>query len=610
MKLAINIYMKYLLRYLKINFYIIKNKLLFLILTKIDKKTFIIILSAFVGVFASLGAVTLKSAVHFFQKESKYIFDLMNVPSLYFFLPFFGIIISLLFIKILFKNKFTRGLSNIIYSIIRKKSDIPSGEIFSHLLTSSATVGTGGSVGLEAPIVIIGASIGSNVAKEFKLNYHNKTLLLACGSAAGISAIFNSPIAGVIFAFEVLLPDISISSFIPLLLASAISSVVSKLLYSGQIFYFVSQGWNVYDIPFYILLGLLTGFISLYIKKVTLYFEKHTDKKFFNLNKTIIGGLILCLLIFIFPPLFGEGYSTVIYLLNGKETSILSFGSYFIKNKIDLKFLIIISSLLIIFLKAIATSLTLYAGGNGGIIAPSLFTGAITGFVFSYSINQSSFIQLNQPNFIVVGMAGILTGVLHAPLTGIFLIAEVTGGYKLIVPLMIVTSLSFFISKYFDKYSVYTSSLSHHGIDFRSEKEKYVIQNLKIKDLLETNFITLNPNMTVGELMEKLKTSNRNLFPVVNDDEILVGVVTLNDIREILLQEDVYNILLVYEVMNTNFVSVEINQDIHNLIKIFEEKQIWNIAVTENGKYKGFVSKSNLFNRYISLWHQQRNEEI
>lgn len=602
--------MKHLLRYSKINLYLIKNKLFHLLFSKTDKKTFILISSAIVGVFASLGAVTLKSAVHFFQNESKYIFDILNIPFLYFFLPMFGIIISLLFIKFLFKDKFTRGLGNIIYSIIRKKSNIASREIFSQLLTSSATVGTGGSVGLEAPIVAIGASIGSNIANEFKFSYHYKTLLLACGSAAGISAIFNSPIAGVIFAFEVLLPDISISSFIPLLIASAISSVVSKLLYSGQIFYFVTQGWNVNDIPFYILLGVFTGFISLYIKKVTLFFEKHSKNNFFKTNKTLIGGLTLCLLIFLFPPLFGEGYSTVINLLNGNENTILGFGSYFIINQVDIKFIIIISSLLIIFLKAIATSLTLYAGGNGGIIAPSLFTGAVTGFVFSYSINQFPIIHLNEPNFIVVGMAGILTGVLHAPLTGIFLIAEVTGGYKLIVPLMIVTALSFFISKHFDKYSVYTSSLSHRGIDFRSEKEKYVIQNLKMNDLLETNFIILQPNMTIGELIEKIKTSKRNLFPVVNEENILVGVVTLDDIREIILQKEIYKILLVYEVMNTNFASVEINHDINNLIQIFEEKQIWNIAVTENGKYKGFVSKSNLFNKYISLWYQQRNDEI
>lgn len=596
-------------KFIKIYFYLLKKRSIAFLNNKIDKKTFILISSAVVGIFSSLGAVLLKNVVHFFQTQSKYFFNQIGIPTIFIFLPLFGIIVSLMIIKFLFKGNITRGLSNIIYLIIRKKSDIPPRKIFSHLLTSGATVG-GGSVGLEAPIVIIGAAIGSNIAKELKLNYHYRTLLLACGSAAGISAIFNSPIAGVIFSFEVLLPDISISSFIPLLMASAISSIVSKLLYSGQIFYFVTEGWKFDAIPFYFFLGIISGLISLYMKKITAIIEKHSEKNKFQLRKTLIGGITLCFLIFLFPPLFGEGYSTVINLLNGNDKILFGFGSELITRYGNAQAAIIIYAILIILMKVVATSLTLYAGGNGGIIAPSLFTGAITGFLFAYSMNTLGFTHLIEPNFIVVGMAGILAGVLHAPLTGIFLIAEITGGYLLIVPLMIVTAISFFISKYFDKNSIYTASLMNRGIDFRSEKEKFAIQNLSLKELLENNFEKITPNMKIGDLIEKIQHSKRNLFPVVNEQNILVGVVTLDDIREVLLQKEIYNVLLVFEIMNTNFHSIDINADINQVMKIFEENQVWNIAVTENGKYKGFVSKSNLFNRYISLWHKQRSEEI
>lgn len=313
-------------RHIRVFLYLLKKRTIIFFNNRIDKKTFILISSAVVGIFASLGAVVLKTVVHFFQTQSKNFFNQIGIPTLFIFLPLLGIFISLLIVKFLFKGKITRGLSNIIYLIIRKKSDIPPRKILSHLLTSGATVGTGGSVGLEAPIVVIGAAIGSNVAKELKLNYHYRTLLLACGSAAGISAIFNSPIAGVIFAFEVLLPDISISSFIPLLIASAISSIVSKLLYSGQIFFFLTEGWKFEAIPFYFLLGIFSGFISLYMKKITTIIEKHSENKS-QIKKTLIGGVALCILIFLFPPLFGEGYSSIINLLNGNEKILLGFGS-------------------------------------------------------------------------------------------------------------------------------------------------------------------------------------------------------------------------------------------------------------------------------------------
>jgi CIC family chloride channel protein len=596
------------LRYLKINLLILRKNTFRFLTNKIEPKTYILISSLIVGLLSGFAAVALKSVVHFFQHESKAVMESIGTSFLIYFFPLIGIVISILIIKFIFKGKITTGLSNIIYSIIRKKSDIPAVKIFSHLLTSGATVGMGGSVGLEAPIVVIGASIGSNIAKELKFNYHHRTLLLACGSAAGISAIFNSPIAGVIFAIEVLLPDITVSSFIPLLIASASSAVLSKIIYSGQLFFLVTSGWHFYAIPYYILLGLLCGFISLYMIRITIAIENRAAKIKNQFHKVLLGGMLLCFLIFLLPPLFGEGYSTIITLLSGKYYDILS--NTFFKTFLSPDLLLIIFVVIIILTKVIATSLTIGAGGNGGIIAPSLFTGALTGFLLAHTLRYLRIIDLDQANFIVVGMAGILAGVLHAPLTGIFLIAEITGGYALIIPLMIVTSISFFISKHFNKNSVYTAALARQGIDFRSDKESFSVQNISLYNLVETDFHKFQPNMRFRDLVEKIKHSNRNLFPVVNKEDRLVGVITLDDVREVMLDKEIYDILLINEIMNSNFQTIDINSEINTVLKIFNDEKVWNIAVTQNNKFVGFISKSNLFNKYISLWHEQHEDEI
>jgi len=600
--------MKFLFKYLKVNSkLLIKKSLLFLKL-RVEFKTFVILLSIVVGIISGLAAVLLKNIVLFIHQEPPKIFSDLGINFLLPLTPLLGIILSVIVTKLFFNGKITVGLSNIIYRILRKSSDIPKQDLFSHLLTSGITIGFGGSAGLEAPIVATGAAIGSNAAKEVKFNYQIRTLLLACGSAAGISAIFNSPIAGVIFAFEVLLPQFSIASFIPLLIASASSAVLSKFLYSGQLFYLVTQGWQIEAVPFYILLGILCGFVSLYMIKATYLSEKIFNKYSNKLSKALIGGLILSVLIFFIPPLYGEGYSSVINLLSGKYELILK--NNLLLNFLDQNLAIILFSFLIIFSKVIATSLTLNSGGNGGIFAPSLFTGAFTGFLLASLLKYMGVADLNHPNFIAVGMAGILSGVLHAPLTGIFLIAEITGGYSLIVPLMIVSALSFFISRYFHPYSIYTAALARRGIEFRSEKEKYFIQQINITELVETDFTKILPNMTIGNLMKNIVTTKRNILPVVDEYGKLLGVITLNDIREVMLHSEVYNVLLAYEVMNPNFYTIEINSDMNQLLDIFEQEQIWNVAVTKKGKYVGFISKSNLFNRYISAFSDHEKETI
>ena len=576
--------------------------------SKIEQRTFIILSSLAVGVLTGLASALLKNFVHFLEEKPGNYFNQHGIGFILPFFPMIGIILSVAVTILFFNGKLSKGISNVIYLITRKASDIPKQDIFSHYITSGLSVGLGGSAGLEAPIVITGAAIGSNLAKEMKFNYKVKTILLASGSAAGISAIFNSPIAGVIFAVEILLPEFSIPYFIPLLIASASAAVVSRFLYSGQIFYLVTEGWQLNAIPFYIVLGILCGVISFYNIKSTFFIEKIFEKIGKTYLRIILGGAVLCLLVILFPSLYGEGYIAVKFLLAGQYDKIIPGG--FAINFIDKNLALIVIAALIILTKVIATTVTISSGGNGGIIAPSLFTGAFTGFLLAQLVGYLGLANLNHPNFIVVGMAGILSGVLHAPLTGIFLGAEVTGGYKLIVPLMIVTALSYFISRYFHHESIYTAPLVEKGIKFRSEKEKYFIRMIGIRDIIENDFVRVRPEMTLREVMRKIVKSKRNLFPVVDSEEKLLGIITLDDIREVMLNPDVYDVVLAYEIMNTGFNSIDINSELYFALNKFEEDNVWNLAVTENGKYRGFISKSNIFNKYLSSWAKQQAEEI
>jgi len=600
--------MSHFLKYLKVNVKIFIKNIINILYSRIELKTFVIISSLVVGVLSGLASALLKNLVHFLEVEPKLYFDHIGIGFILPIFPLLGIILSVIVTVLLFNGKLSRGISNVIYTIMRKASDIPRQDIFSHYITSGLSVGFGGSAGLEAPIVITGAAIGSNLAKELKFNYRIRTILLASGSAAGISAIFNSPIAGVIFAAEVLLPEFSIPSFIPLLIASASAAVVSKFLYSGQIFYLITEGWVLKAVPFYILLGILCGIISLYNIKATFFIEEYFEKLGKRYLKIIIGGVLLCLMIFILPPLYGEGYLSVKNLLAGQYDKILP--GYLPINFIDKNFLLIIVAVVIIITKVLATSLTTSSGGNGGIIAPSLFTGAFTGFSLAHLMGYLNIVQLSHSNFIVVGMAGVLSGILHAPLTGIFLIAEITGGYTLIVPLMIVTALSYFISRYFHPESIYTAPLIKRGVKFRSEKEKYFIQQMTVRDIIEKDFVTIKPNVTLREIVDKIIHSKRNLFPVVNENEKLLGVITLDDVREVMLNTDLYDVILAYEIMNTNFHSIDIDADLVNALEKFESKSVWNLAVTDKGKYRGFISKSNIFNKYLSSWAKQQAEEL
>ncbi|NLT51204.1 MAG: chloride channel protein [Ignavibacteria bacterium] len=560
----------------------------------ISNHTFLIIAAIIVGIASSFAAILLKTFVHFLRNVSES-FHQYNIYNVWLFvLPIAGILISTIILKLLYKKKTDKGLGGILYAISHKSSKVEGKKTYSHILTSGITIGLGGSAGLEAPIAITGSAIGSNISDLFMLGQKERTILLACGAASGIASVFNSPIAGVIFAMEVLLTEFSIPSFIPLLISTASATIISKLLYGGQLFYLISNEWYFNAIPFYIFLGILCGLISVYMKRVTLSLEEYFDNR--KDNKRILFGLVLTgLLIFIFPPLFGEGYNSIDVLLTGNYYETLD-NSLFSNFSYDPWF-IIMFAVFIVFLKVVATALTIGSGGNGGIFAPSLFTGAFTGFGLAHLVNTTGINKLNVSNFIVVGMAGILSGVVHAPLTAIFLIAEITGGYVLFVPLMIVVALSYFITRIFEPHSIYTKKLAETGHLLTGDKDSNVLMFLNVSEVIEKDFIVLRADKYLNQLIEAFSKSNRTVFPVVNEKEDFIGVVFLYNVKDLLFEPDLYDKMLIQD-LTEKIVTIDIDENMESVMNKFEKSNLWNIPVVSGKKYLGFVSRSNIFTYY------------
>ncbi len=559
-------------------------------------RTYLILASIAIGIVSALAAVVLKHFVRFVYSMSDLLLSWSHTSIIYILSPLVGILLTLLVIRIFFKGKLEKGLGSIIFSIARRSGKIEGSKMYSHLLTSGLTIGFGGSAGLEAPIVITGSAIGSNIATFLKFGNKERTLLLACGAASGIAAVFNSPIAGVIFAVEVLLADVTIPLFIPLLISTATATILSKFLLKGQLFYLVTTDWYFDAIPFYILLGILCGFISVYMTRTTLNIESYFEKRKRLIPKAVFGGITLGVLIFIFPPLFGEGYRTIETLLKGDYFEIMknSIFSHFTASP----YVLILFTCTMILIKIVATSITLGSGGNGGIFAPSLFTGGLTGFGTAYLVNSLGIGNLHIVNFIAVGMAGIMSGVVHAPLTAIFLIAEITGGYVLFVPLMIVSALSFFISRYFEPYSIYTKNLVAKGQYSVDDKYSNILKHIPVDEVVDTEFIALNQNDTFGILVDAFTRSKRNVFAIVDNDQNFVGIIPLENFKELIFKNELFDELKLQELSIKSVVTIDIKESMDEAIVKFETSDLWNIPVINQGKYIGFISRANILSYY------------
>ncbi|MEO7394208.1 MAG: chloride channel protein, partial [Chitinophagaceae bacterium] len=458
--------------------------------TKLSRIQFVMVIATLVGLASGLIAVLLKTLVHYLQH---WVEGISINRFAYLFFPTIGLLFTVFIIRHFFGGQIEKGIAMVLKSIAGKSSFIPFKHTYLHVITSSLTVGLGGSVGLEAPIVATGSAVGSNVSRISDLNYQERTLLIACGAAAGISAVFNAPIAGVIFAVEVLLVETVVSYFIPLIISSVVGALCSKIiLQEASLFNFVlKQNFDYKNVPYYILLGILAGFVSLYYARAF----KGAEKKIQNWKvngylKAIIGGLLLLCIFFVLPPLFGEGYNSVKLVANGSLNSFSDNTTLF--SLLGENWAIIVFTGLIVLLKPIAAGITIGSGGNGGNFAPSLFTGSFLGFFFSKTLNSTSVIKIPEGNFSLVGMAGLLSGVMYCPLTAIFLIAEITNGYELFIPLMIVSSISFFIAKTYQPYSMEIKKLALEGQIFTHKKEKNILTSITLDSMLQDNYESIS----------------------------------------------------------------------------------------------------------------------
>jgi CIC family chloride channel protein len=565
---------------------------------KLTKRQFIFFSSILVALSASMAAVILKTFVHLifeFATHNK----VSNYRFFYLLLPTIGIILTIVVIKNLLGGKLKKGLGQIHYSIAKKKSFLPKRNMFDQILTSSLTVGFGGSTGLEAPIVITGAAVGSNYARKYHLTTNERTLLLACGISAGIASAFNAPIAGVLFALEVLLVDISISAFTPLILAGATGTLISRIILKEGILlnFSLKQSFNYINVPFYILLGILSGLIAVYHSRVFSRIE-HSFSKGIKIPaaRIVLSGFLLALLIAFFPPLFGEGYESIKLLAEQHPEEL--FNNSLIRDWASNEIIILAFVGILIFLKTIATALTIGGGGNGGNFAPSLFIGGYLGFFVSRFVNYFNISNLPESNFTLVGMAGILSGLYHAPLTSIFLIAEITNGYILIIPLMIVVSISFAVSKSFERYSMDTKHLAHTGELRLEDKDFEILNRINVKDVVDNDYLILSPYQTLSEFLKLIPESTRNVYAVTDEQGYFLGIIYLEDLKEIMFEQSLQSKLLVKDLMHIPEAIIEISEDFYSVMKQFDDTGAWIFPVVKEKQFVGFIAKTKVFQVY------------
>ncbi len=561
---------------------------------------FLLVVCFLVGILTALAAFALKSAIHFFQVFLTNHFSQESMNFSYLLFPIVGILIAGLYVRYVVKDDISHGVTKILYAISQRKSRIKPHNTYSSLIASSITIGFGGSVGAEAPIVLTGSAIGSNLGNFFRLEQRSLMILVGCGAAGAIAGIFKAPIAGILFVIEVLLLDLTMSSILPLLVTAVTATTVSYILNGMEAMFAFSQvePFMLDRIPFVILLGIVCGFLSLYVVRSMSWCEGKFAK-LLPWKRFLLGGSMLGVLIFFFPPLYGEGYNTINTLLaGGDQFKSLTNESLFYNN--ESSWAIVIFLVLVILFKVFATSATNGGGGTGGVFAPTLFLGCIAGFVFSYTLNQLGYtFYLPQENFALMGMAGVMTGVMHAPLTGTFLIAELTGGYDLFLPLMIVSVVSYGTILIFEKHSIYAKRLAKRGELITHHKDKAVLTFLKIEDLLEKDIPTVTPEMTLGEMVKVISTSNRNIFPVVNDKNVLMGLVMMNDIRNIMFRPELYDRFTVQKFMVGASAQINIHSSMEKVMDTFENTKAWNLPVVDNqGVYQGILSQSSVFNSY------------
>ena len=574
--------------------------------TRLSRVQLIMLIAILAGLVSGLIAVLLKSFVHYIQHCIENI-SLSRFSYLFF--PSLGLLLSVLLINFLFGGKIEKGIAMVLKAIARRSSYIPFSHTYLHVMTSSVTVGLGGSVGLEAPIVATGSAVGSNISRISDLNYQERTLLIACGAAAGISAVFNAPIAGVIFAVEVLLTETIVSYFIPLIISSVVGVLCSKIiLEEASLFNFtLTKSFDYNNVPYYIIMGILAGFVSLYYARAFKGTEKVIQEwKMNGYIKALAGGFLLACIFFVFPPLFGEGYNSVKLVANETLNSFTDNTAVF--SMLGDNWSIIAFTGLIVLFKPVAAGITIGSGGNGGNFAPSLFAGSYMGFFFSSLLNSTPWVKIPVSNFSLAGMAGVLSGVMYCPLTAIFLIAEITNGYGLFIPLMIVSSISFFIVKSYEPYSMETKKLALEGMIFTHKKEKNILTSISLEEMLHDKYECIATDKKLKDLVEIIKKSEKNIFAAVDSKQRFAGIIELNDIKQRLFQPELFDKIQIQSIMKKPAAILLYDEDMYSVMEKFDITQSWYLPVLNNEKkFIGFISKTKLFNKYREILSGQRD---
>jgi len=576
------------------NFLVWKNK-------NIKEQHFLLFVSFLIGLLTAFAALILKSSIHFIQGLLTDNFNETNVNYLYLLYPVIGILLAGLYVRYIVRDDISHGVTKILYAISQRKSYIKPHNMYSSVVASSVTIGFGGSVGAEAPIVLTGAAIGSNLGRAFKLEPRNLMLLIGCGAAGAISGIFKAPIAGLVFVIEVLMLDLTLTTVLPLLVTSVTAASFSYItMGTNAMFQFAhARVFEMERIPYVIILGIFCGLVALYFTRAMNSMENFLrGMKYWH--KFLLCAVVLSVLIFLFPPLYGEGYDTINTILSGVvDNDALMDGSFFYQYK-DFKWCIIAFLAPVLLLKVFASSATNGGGGTGGIFAPTLFLGCIAGFIYSYSANMLDIgPELPQENFALMGMAGMMAGVMHAPLTGTFLIAELTGGYEMFLPLMIVSTVSYAVIKLFEPHSIYAMRLAKKGELITHHKDKAVLTLMTLEPIIERDFHTVSPEMTLGDVVRVITYSHRNIFPVVGPEKRLLGIVLMDHIRNIMFRPELYDRFKVKRFMVSPRAVIVVNMTMGKIMALFDETKAWNLPVVdEKGVYLGFVSKSSILNTY------------
>ena len=572
------------------------------ILQRLSERDMLLVLSLFVGIACGLASVLLKEAIELIHHGlTSWFGEETAFNYLYLLYPGIGMLIAMLFVRYVIKDNIGHGVTKVLLAVSKNESKIRPHNMWSSLLSSSVTIGFGGSVGAEAPIVYTGAAIGSNMARYMGMSYKNMTILLGCGAAGAVAGIFKAPLAGVLFTLEILLFNISMSSILPLLLSTVSATVVSYLFLGDSLpFECTLAPFAMHNIPFYIVLGLFCAVFSVYFTRTTLWLEDKIKSVRNPYGRWAMSAICLGLLIFLFPPLYGEGYEYVSILLNGGQIDLD--GRTLLSFFMDVKLVITRFFLLILILKVFSMSFTNAGGGVGGTFGPTLFVGAMAGFVVARVINlifTGTSVSVPEQNFVLVGMAGLMAGVMQAPMTAIFLIAEISGGYELLVPLILTATISFGATRMVEQYSIYTKRIANRGELLTHDSDQAVLTLLKTSDLIESDFTAVKIDDTLGKLVDAVSKSSRNIFPVIDSKKHFQGYVSLEDIRKDMFKKDMYDSLHVYNFMRSTPEYVYIDEKMDTVMAKFEKTGAWNLPVVDKDRtYIGFVSKSKIFSAY------------